>query len=120
MNMMPYFTLHDDELDSNCLVEACAMIRSDDPYLENFNLIADRIQAEHELCPRGDDGYLGGVDPDLPAPELVKRSHQISTDMEQHGLVDAAVEVLNGKGVNAWKNTVGHIAMTPTDLKAFS
>lgn len=89
-------------------------------YLEKFDIVADSIQAKHEICPRGDDGFLGGVDPDLPAPELVKRSHQFSTDMEDQGLVDAVVEVLKGKGVNAWKNTVGHIAMRPTDLKAFS
>jgi SAM-dependent methyltransferase len=119
MNMMPYFTLYEDELDSNCLVEACAIIRSDDPYLEKFDQIADSIQAKYEICPRGDDGFLGGVDLNLPSPELVKRSHQISSDMEEHGLVDAAVEVLKGKGVNAWKNQVGHIALTPTDLTAF-
>ena len=78
-----------------------------------------RIPAKHEFCPRGDDRFLGGIDPNLPASELAKRSHQISTDMEEQGLVDSAVEVLNGKGVNAWKNKIGHIAMTPTDLTAF-
>ena len=70
--------LHADELDTNCLIEATAVIRGDDAYLEEFDRITDGIQADLEFCPRGEDGYLGGIDPDLPAEELVRRCEQLS------------------------------------------
>lgn len=73
----------------------------------------DSVLSQLGLCPRGEDGYLGGCDPEVPTSELGGRFRELESRLDQDGYVDGAVAVLRQAGYEAWRNCVGHIAFTP-------
>jgi len=54
-----------------------------------------------------------GIEPGLPGEELVRRTVSLSQRLEAEGWTDRAVEVLRRAGYQAWRNCVGHVAVTP-------
>jgi hypothetical protein len=45
-----------------------------------------------------------------------KAPNIINSALEREGYLEAAVDVLNRSGLNAWVNSVGHIAIDPSGL----
>ena len=113
---LPWFALHDDDYETNLRAKVARVIRSDSEFQDDFDKSLDLLLSEFELCPRGEDGYLGGVDPGLPGEELEKRWAEIVERLDNDGYVEGAVSVLKGSGYDAWRNCVGHIGVDPKNI----
>jgi|GEM_PF-644633 len=110
--MITWLTLHDDDYETCFVVDAIKVIRANDEFCQDFDLALDTIQAELGVCPRGEDGCLGGVDPGM-FPVIQEKSLEIENRLVQAGYVDKAISVLQEAGYHGSRNLIGHIAITP-------
>jgi CheR methyltransferase, SAM binding domain len=110
VTLAPWYALHDDNMENLRNAEAVGIIRSDENFRRRFDERLDALLAQAGIC-RGADGYLGGTD-NTPA-ELEECGAALIEQLDREGFVDDAVTVLRHAGRNAWRNTVGHIAMHP-------
>ena len=113
--IVTWYTNHDDDEEIALLTELVRVIRSDDAFMSRFYEVSDRLRARFNVCPRGTDGFYGGVDPTMPAGELWETIAKIGEELVAE-LGSAAVEVLNRSGRRARLNEVGHIAVEIPDL----
>jgi len=70
----------------------------------------------HEICARGENGYLGSVSPTFTPEQTGAAYAAIVRGLDEAGFVDRAVEVIRTAGIDAWRNPVGHVAVSPADL----
>ncbi|MGH3984000.1 MAG: hypothetical protein ACRDST_15295 [Pseudonocardiaceae bacterium] len=109
----PWYGLHDDDVENLCNAEAVGIIRRDEGFRRRFDERLDTLLAQAGICSRGADGYLGGADDGTPLVNLNEYSPVLVEQLDSEGFVDEAVTVLRRTGREAWRNSVGHIAMHP-------
>jgi len=73
--------------------------------------VSDGLRVEHEICPRGADGYYGSVDPEMDPGELWSRAGQISDTIGSELGADA-VAVPERAGWDAWPNEIGLVSVS--------
>jgi SAM-dependent methyltransferase len=113
LEVVSWFTLHGDDFDAGLMAHLVGTVRADERFRRELDARFDAVLAELAFCARGADGYLGAIEPGLPGEELVRRTVSLSEHLEAEGWVDRAVEVLQRAGYHAWRNCVGHVAVTP-------
>lgn len=109
----PLILFSDDDHEACRLADAVRVLRADDSFCRAFDNALDSILAELALCPRGADGTLGGIPPDMSGAELERRLPLIETRLAEAGFTREAVATLRRHGVDAWINCVGHVAVGP-------
>jgi len=113
LQIVSWFTMHDDDYETCKLAEVLSVIRSDSGFVRDFDKNMDQLQAENGICPRKEDGYLGGVVEGLTPAELEQSIAIIGVQLDARGFSERAAETLKQAGYNAWRNCVGHIAIAP-------
>lgn len=68
---------------------------------------------KYKFCPRDDQCYYGVVDPSLQPQELWTLASKILNELDDAGLNQKAVDVLNNAGLKARVNEVGHVSVEP-------
>ncbi len=105
-----WFALHDGQRETWRLAELLGILRSDRPFLRDYDTRLDALLAKNRLAVRDSNGYLNEPsDPIGPARALLAYE-AISREMEAE-FAGRAVSVLQRAGLNAWRNPVGHIAV---------
>lgn len=112
LEMISWLTYVEEDPEVNQLAELVGLIRSDAPYRESFDAALDQLLSDLSICERRPDGYLGGLEEMLPA-ELERRLQGVADELDEKGFVEGAIAVLKRGGWNAWRNNVGHIAVSP-------
>jgi len=116
MEILPFYSFFEDEEHSQAMLACVRLLRKDQAFLDTLNVALDELCATHGICPRRENGYLGTVSPNL-APDAVNQAYSaILAGLEERGIVEQAVVVLKGAGIDAWRNPVGHVAVRPADL----
>ncbi len=113
LSSAPWYALHDDNLENLCNAEAVGIIRSDEGFRRRFDERLDVLLAQTGICHRGADGYLHDGHEGTPMADLGDRAVALVEQLDREGFVDEAVTVLQRAGREAWRNSVGHIAMQP-------
>ncbi len=117
IEIQPWFVLFDEDYETARMVEIVRILRGDRGYRQSFDQRMDELLAEQNLCPRKDNGYLGGLPPNPTQDLMVTRPNSIYGTLEKEGYVKGAVDILQKHGFNAWVNCVGHIAIEPSSMK---
>ena len=105
-----WFALHDSERETWRLAELLGILRSDRTFMRDYDARLDSLLAQNRIAVRDGNGCLaeppGPIDlaRALPAYEAIVREIEAE-------FADRAVSVLQRAGLNAWRNSVGHIAM---------
>ncbi len=107
-----WYALHDDYFEHLCRDEAVGIVRSDEGFRRRFDKRLDELLAQTGMR-RGIDGYLDSTNVDPFRPDLDEISASLVDQLDREGFVNEAVTVLRHAGRDAWRNTVGHIAMQP-------
>ena len=115
IGFIPWYTLHDDDQDVLLLAELVGQLRSDDSFRCSFDRHLDALLADVGICPRGPDGYLGGLPEHVTPDEVVERFVTLLDRLRASGFTDSAVEVLHAGGREAWRNCVGDVATLPVE-----
>jgi Methylase of chemotaxis methyl-accepting proteins len=110
LQIVSWFALHDDDFETNQMVHAVRLLRSDENFLRDFDRDMDDLLANAKICPRGADGYLGGVEEGVSPIELERRMAAIEQELDTRKFTERAVQILRQAGYEAWRNCVGHIA----------
>lgn len=118
LELVAWFALHDDDYDTAVLSQLIATIRSDREFTSKFDRRMDELLESTSLCPRGEDGYLGGPPEDAEQNLLETAVETIGTTLVSEGYVERVVAVLQNAGIDAWRNCVGHVAVNPNGLDA--
>jgi SAM-dependent methyltransferase len=116
LEMVPWFTLHDDDYCSATLAELVRTVRSDRSFRSDFDSRMDELLLPTGLFIRRDDGYLGGFEEDADPETFDSLAETIGGALEAEGFNERAVGVLEAAGHTAWINCVGHIAVEPGSL----
>jgi hypothetical protein len=113
LQIVSWFAMHDDDFETNQMVRAIGLLRSDEDFMNDFDRDMDQLLAGAKICPRGADGYLGGVEQGVSPLELERRMVSIEQELDSRKFVERAVEILQRAGYEAWRNCIGHIAFIP-------
>ena len=109
---IPWFTIDPDDHETLVLNELLCELRSQDHFLDRLNEVSDALRKEHDLWPRGEDGFYIEPDTALEPTELYGRLRSISYALDSE-LAPVAVETLKALGRDAWINDLGHVAVQP-------
>ena len=120
LELVPLYRLHEDDQNCRALMECVRLLRQDPEFMAEFDPIMDALQEENAFCPRGEDGYLRGVDPDTPPEHLQEGFRNMVQELDHRGLSERAAESLRRTGLDSWRNEVGHVAVDPSGLEAFT
>ena len=112
-----WYALHDDYLENLCRTEAVGIIRSDEKFQRRFDERLDALLAQTGMR-RGADGYLDSTNVDPFQADLDEINAALVEQLDREGFVEEAVTVLRQAGRDAWRNTVGHVAMRPVSPRA--
>jgi hypothetical protein len=111
-----WFTLHEGERETWRLAELLGILRSDHTFLRDYDAKLDSLLAQDRIAVRDANGCL--VDPPDPIDmaRMFPAYEAIAREIEAL-FADRAVSVLRRAGLNAWRNPVGHIAVSPVHQK---
>ncbi len=112
-NVMPWYTLHDDDPEALLLAGAIRRIRADRSFWPVFSGRLDESMAHYGLLERGPNGFLRPPKGDDLALDFSERAARLWRQIEEEGFSDGAVAALKRAGIAAWKNSVGDIAFRP-------
>jgi len=108
-----WFTLHQGERETWRLAELLGVLRSDRKFLHDYDTRLDALLAENRLAARDANGFMiEHPDPIEPMRALPAYTEIMRAIQEE--FTDPAVAVLQRAGLNAWRNSVGHIAVGAT------
>ena len=113
-----WFSLHDDEYETETLAHLCGVIRSDTSFSRDFDAAFDELLLEFKIAGRDEEGYLTNFFLEADPAELDNRLAQLLEVLDQRGFVTRAADVLRSAGYEAWRNCVGHIAVHPPATKS--
>jgi SAM-dependent methyltransferase len=105
-----WYALHDGERETWRLAELIGALRSDREFLRDYDERVDALLAESKISARDNNGCLV----DHPeASDLAKRlpEYIAISETTQAEFTERAVSVLQRTGLNAWRNSVGHVAV---------
>ncbi len=111
ITLAPWYALHDDNLENLCNAEAVGVIRGDNGFRRRFDERLDALLAQAGVCARGADGYLTGAAEETTLDHFEEQSADLIEQLDREGFVDDAITVLRHAGRDAWRNSVGHVAM---------
>ena len=110
LGIIPWYTLHDDDLEIEMLVGMVKRLRADRRFIGEFIACSDALRAEMALLPRGPDGYYEPAISNATPAEMWHQSARHSEELSRE-FGDAAVDVLRRHGLQARLNAVGHVAV---------
>jgi SAM-dependent methyltransferase len=106
-----WFTIHEGERETWRLAELLGILRSDQEFLRDYDARLDSLLTENRMAIRDQNGHLAEP-PDIDLTNALPAYHEISHKLETE-FADRAVTVLQRAGLHAWRNPVGHIAVSP-------
>lgn len=107
-----WYTVHEGDRETLRLADLIGVLRADREFLRDYDARLDALLAEHKFNLRDENGCL--IDhPDAGDPAQRFASYLEITDAVQAEFTDRAVVSLTQAGFNAWRNPVGHVAVTP-------
>jgi SAM-dependent methyltransferase len=113
LEVMPLFSLHDDDRDRALMAKLVGVLRSDTEFLASFDGRMDELMEDNGLGSRTSDGYLGPLPKETNAYKFVELSGKVTDILAADGFARQAVNVLRHHGYDAWVNGVGHVAVVP-------
>ena len=113
LEMVPFFAFYDDDVETELQLELVRVLRADDDFMALLNKRFDTAQAELDLCPRGADGHLGGIDETMAFKDMEEALVSFQKMANSDELNDAARKVLEAAGYDVWRNEVGDTSITP-------
>jgi hypothetical protein len=105
-----WFTLHDGERETRRLAELLGILRSDRTFLRDYDDRLDSLLAQNKIAVRDVNGCLADPPEPIDLARTFAAYEAIAREIEAE-FADRAVSVLQGAGLNAWRNPVGHIAV---------
>ena len=112
---MPFFSIHENDPEAMQLAELAGTIRADQSFWPDFSNRQDDLLRQHKICERTPDGYLGFLNGGMSPGDYLKINALIWQTIQEEGYADRAVKVLRQSGYDAWKNSVGDIAIRPKE-----
>ena len=117
MRQPGWYALHDGERETWRLAELIGVLRTDKEFLRAYDERLDALLADNRFSVRDANGCI--IDhPDVS--DLAKQlpAYVAIAETMQAEFTDRAVSTLRRKGLNAWRNSVGHVAVgaSPGDL----
>ena len=111
----PWLTINDEDEEANLLADLTGAIRADKFFWQEFNQFVDELQVKYEICMRGEDGFNRFPEDALTEPPgvLQQKTTALWRDVDAEGYTNGAVDALTRAGYQAWKNSVGDIAVLP-------
>ena len=110
---MPFFTIHENDPEATLLADLAVTIRTDSSFWTDFSRRVDQLLKHQGICRRGADGFLHFPERELPPGEYLEKNAMLWRQMEEEGYLNGVVDVLKQAGYDAWKNSVGDIAIRP-------
>jgi len=110
---MSFFTIHENDPEAMLLAELTGTIRADQSFWPEFSKRQDELLKQHGICQRRSDGFLHFPEDEMPLGEYIEKITQLWQQMEAEGYLEGAVNVLVQAGYDAWRNSVGDIAIRP-------
>lgn len=114
INVMPWYTLHDNDPEAMLLADMIRQVRADRPFWRGFTGRLDELMAQYGLFQRDGNGFLYTPEGEELAADFAERTARLWRQVEEEGFTDGAVGRLNRAGYTAWKNPVGDIAIRPS------
>lgn len=114
---MPFFTIHENDPEAMLLAELAGTIRSNQSFWPEFSKRQDELLEQQGICQRRSDGFLHFSEDEMPIGEYLERNALLWRQMKEEGYTDRAVNVFGQAGYDAWKNSVGDIAIRPSVKK---
>ena len=109
--LVPFFALHDNDRGLTLLARLVRTLRRDESFRGRYYELADRLRAEHGVCPRGEDGAYGTVSSDLDPAELWPRALAVSETISAE-MGEEAVSILKRAGWESWINEIGVVSVS--------
>ncbi len=117
LGLVPFFALHEKDRGLTLLARLVRALRRDDAFRARYYQVLDGLRAEHGICPRGEDGFYGGVPTDGDPAELWTRAAEmVETLTDEMG--PEAVSVLERAGWTSHVNEVGLVTVSLEDAPA--
>lgn len=113
INVMPWYTLHDDDPEAVLLADVIRQVRADRAFWRVFTGRLDELMAHYGLFERDSNGFLHAPEGEEPAVDFAEKTTRLWRQVEEEGFTDGAVDALKRAGYAAWKNPVGDIAIRP-------
>jgi hypothetical protein len=110
---MPFFSIHDNDPEAMLLADLIGELRTDRQFWADFSNRMDELLCRHDICKRGSDGFLHFFQEEMPPSEWFEKDALLWQQIMKEGYLDGAVNVLGLAGYDAWKNSVGDIAVRP-------
>jgi hypothetical protein len=107
-----WYALHDGDRETWRLAELIGVLRADREFLHDYDARLDALLGEHKISIRDANGCLINH-PEMAEPAKRLPSYLAINDAIQAEFTDRAVVALTRAGVNAWRNVVGHVAVSP-------
>ena len=111
---MPWFTIHENDPEALLLAELAGTIRADRSFWPDFSNHVDELLQHQGSCRRGSDGFLHFSEQEMSPGEYLERDAKLWRQMDAEGYPDRAADLLGRAGYDAWKNSVGDIAIRPS------
>jgi hypothetical protein len=119
VNVMPWYTLHENDAGAMLLAGAIRHVRADGAFWEAFSGRLNALLEEHGLFRRDSSGFFRLMEGQHPGSDLRERAARLWRRVAAEGFTEGAVAALNRAGYAAWKNPVGDIAFRP-ELEALT
>jgi hypothetical protein len=113
IGFMPWFTIHENDPEANLLADLTATIRADGSFWPEFSNRVDELLEHQGVCRRGSDGFLHFPEERMSVVEYIGKMSMLWGRMEEEGYLEGAASILERSGCDAWKNSVGDIAVRP-------
>lgn len=110
---MPFLTFHENDPEATLLAELTGTIKSDRSFWPDFSNRQDELLKQYGICQRKSEGFLQFPEEEISPAEYVNKISHLWREMETEGYLDGAVKALEQGGYEAWKNSVGDIAIRP-------
>ena len=114
--IMPYFTLHEDDRAAELLASLVGVVRGDAAFRRDFDGRLDELLSETGFCERKPDGYLGTFAEGADPAAFATASKTIGSALEHEGFHRRVADILNENGYRAWVNCIGHVAIDPGQM----
>jgi hypothetical protein len=111
MRQPAWYTVHDRDRETWRLAELIGALRSNPEFLRDYDGRLDALLAQHKFNVRDENGCLADH-PDAGDPAQRFSSYLAITEALQAEFTDRAVAALTQAGINAWRNPVGHVAVS--------
>jgi hypothetical protein len=107
-----WYAVQEGDRETWRLAELIGVLRSDREFMHDYDARLDALLAEHKFSLRDENGCLCDH-PETGDPAQRFPSYLAITDAMQSEFTDRAVVALTQAGINAWRNPVGDVAVTP-------